>query len=308
MPEKLSIGIDLGGTKISGIVLGTGGKTVAQRRIAAPRVSYQETLNAVRDLVRDLESDLAPAHPSLPVGIGVPGSISAKDRCLQNANSVWLNGKPLDADLQKLLDRPVRLANDANCFALSEYTDGAAIGARTVFGVIIGTGCGGGIIRNGEIIDGPRGIGGEWGHNPLPSPESDELPGPACWCGRRGCIETWVSGPGLEADYALSTGVNLPAAEIVAATNDPDAVTCLEKHASRLARGLAGIVNILDPDVIVLGGGLSNMPHLYSRLPELISPHIFATDYSVDIRPPLHGDDSGVRGAARLWLQNKNNS
>jgi len=305
VPDRLSIGIDLGGTKISGIVLGTSPQPLAKRRIDAPRENYQETLRAVRDLVRDLENDVARAP--LPVGIGVPGSISPKDGCLQGANSVWLNGKPLDRDLQELLDRPLRLANDANCFALSEYTDGAAQGADTVFGIIIGTGCGGGVVRFRKIIDGPRGIGGEWGHNPLPAPEPDEVPGPNCWCGRQGCMETWVSGPGLETDYLRTSGAILSASEIASATDDPVAVACLEKHASRLARGLAGVVNMLDPDIIVLGGGLSNMPHLYSRLPDLISPHIFATDGSVDIRPPKHGDDSGVRGAARLWLQNENN-
>ncbi len=303
MLDRLSIGIDLGGTKISGIVFGAAPDPWAKRRIDAPRQNYQDTLHAVRELVRDLETDVARAP--LPVGICVPGSISPKDGCLQNANSVWLNGKPLDKDLQELLERPLRLANDANCFALSEYTDGAAHGSDTVFGVIIGTGCGGGIVRCGKIVDGPRGIGGEWGHNPLPAPELDEIPGPDCWCGRHGCIEAWVSGPGLEADYQRASGARLTASDIASASDDTIAVSCLEKHANRLARGLASVVNMIDPDVIVLGGGLSNMPHLYSRLPELISPHIFATDCSVEIRPPKHGDDSGVRGAARLWLQNE---
>ncbi len=303
MPDRLAIGIDLGGTKISGIVLGAGPDALAKRRVDAPRDDYQDSLRAVRDLVRDLENDVA--RGPLPVGIGVPGSISPKDKCLQNTNSGWLNGKPLDRDLRELLDRPLRLANDANCFALSEYSDGAARGADTVFGVIIGTGCGGGIVRLGKIIDGPRGIGGEWAHNPLPAPEPDEMPGPDCWCGRRGCMEAWVSGPGLEADYLRASGVPLTAPEIASATDEIIAVGCLEKHANRWARGLAGVVNILDPDVIVLGGGLSNMAHLYSRLPELVSPHIFASNRSLDIRPPVHGDDSGVRGAAKLWLQNE---
>jgi fructokinase len=303
VPDRLAIGIDLGGTKISGIVLSEGPDPLAKRRIDAPRENYRDTLHAVRDLVHNLETDVA--RDPLPVGIGVPGSISPKDGCLQGANSIWLNGEPLDRDLQELLGRSLRLANDANCFALSEYTDGAARGADTVFGVIIGTGCGGGIVRYGKIIDGPRGIGGEWGHNPLPAPEPVEVPGPDCWCGRQGCMETWVSGPGLEADYLRASGKVLTASDVASATDDAIAVSCLEKHASRLARGLAGVINLIDPDVIVLGGGLSNMPHLYSRLPELISPHIFATDCSIDIRPPKHGDDSGVRGAARLWLQNE---
>ncbi len=297
-----SIGIDLGGTKISGIILGTAPEPLAKIRITAPKGHYRETLNTIRDIANRLEQEVGFQVP-LPVGIGVPGSISPKDNCLQNANSVWLNGKPILENLQEVLDRPVRLANDANCFAISEYTDGAGNGAKTLFGVIIGTGCGGGIVRNGSIIDGPRGIGGEWGHNPLPWPTMEEVPGPKCWCGLNGCLETWISGPALEADYFGETGKQLSAEQIAAASDNQTAILCLGRHANRLARGLASVVNMIDPDIIVLGGGLSNMPHLYSRLPELMARHIFATDKSVDIRPPLHGDDSGVRGAARLWRQ-----
>jgi fructokinase len=294
------IGIDLGGTKIEGVALASGGAELSRRRIATPRGDYAASVVAIRDLVAALE-----AVAGLPgtVGIAIPGSISPITGLLQNGNSIWLNGKPFDRDLAAALARPVRLANDANCFALSEAVDGAGAGKRSVFGVIIGTGCGGGIVVDGRLIDGPRGIGGEWGHNPLPWAGADEAPGPRCWCGRHGCMETWVSGPAIAADHARITSQVLSTEEIVAraAVGEPAAVASLDRHASRLARGLAHVVNIIDPDVIVLGGGLSKLAHLYETLPRLTPPHIFADAASIDIRPPKWGDAGGVRGAAWLW-------
>jgi fructokinase len=237
------------------------------------------------------------------IGIAVPGSISPLTGLLQNANSTWLNDRPFDRDLAAALSTPVRLANDANCFALSEAIDGAGENARTVFGVILGTGCGGGIVVNGRLLDGPRGIGGEWGHNPLPWTTSDEYPGPQCWCGRKGCLETWVSGPGMAADHARVTGETHTAIEIAAraSAGNGAATATLSRHAARLARGLAHVVNIIDPDVLVLGGGLSQLSHLYEQLPPLMAPHIFADQASVVIKTPKWGDASGTRGAARLW-------
>jgi fructokinase len=300
-PGSARIGIDLGGTKIEGVVLASGGEEVARRRIATPRGDYAGSVAAIRDLVLALEG--ASGRRECSVGIAIPGSISPATRRLQNGNSTWLNGRSFDADLAKAIGRPVRLANDANCFALSEATDGAGAGLRSVFGVILGTGCGGGIVHRGHVVDGPRGIGGEWGHNPLPWADAGEAPGPRCWCGRHGCMETWVSGPGMSADHARATGATIPAEEIVARASNGDgpAIDTLARHASRLARGLALVVNIIDPDVVVLGGGLSKLAHLYETLPGLMAPHIFADRASVDIRPPRWGDSSGVRGAAWLW-------
>jgi fructokinase len=232
----------------------------------------------------------------------MPGSISPRSGLVQNANSVWLNGRPFVADLEAALGRRVTAANDANCFALSEATDGAGAGAASIFGVILGTGVGGGFVHGGRLVDGPRGIGGEWGHNPLPWAEPSEHPGPACWCGRRGCMETWVSGPALASDHARVAGEPLETEVIVsrAAAGDGPCRGTLERHTSRLARGLAHVVNLLDPEVIVLGGGLSQLAHLYARLPDLMAPFIFADDGSVELRPPRWGDASGARGAARL--------
>ena len=336
------IGIDLGGTKIEGILLapGTAGggrdQILARKRIATPNSDYAGTINAIRDLVRVLETDLDPPSTSthqgrsgggLPVGIGMPGSIAPRSGLVQNANSTWLNGKAFMRDLHDAMGRDIRCANDANCFALSEALDGAGIGARTVFGVILGTGCGGGIVVDKKLLDGPRAIGGEWGHNPLPWPQviaaqkdeeaeagvtfpSNELPGPQCWCGRHGCMETWVSGPALSADHERHTSERLDA-QIIAdragkrstgsALQHKQARQSLDRHALRLARGLAAIVNVIDPDVIVLGGGLSKLVHLYDELPGLMAPFIFAEDHSVSIKPPKWGDASGVRGAAWLW-------
>lgn len=297
---SVRIGVDLGGTKISAVALAPDGTELARRRISAPRGDYRASVEALAGLVRELEATIG---SQASVGIGMPGSISPATGLAQNGNSIWLNGKPLKRDVEAALGRPVRMANDANCFALSEAVDGAGADGRIVFGVIVGTGCGGGIAIDRTVLDGPRGIGGEWGHNPLPWPGADETPGPECWCGRRGCMEVWVSGPALAADHTRVTGqVLVPEAIVLRAeTGDAPALATLDRHASRLARGLGAIVNLIDPDVIVLGGGLSRLSHLYEALPRAIAPHIFADDPKITIRPPVHGDDSGVRGAARLW-------
>ena len=312
----LRIGIDLGGTKIEGLALASDGSDRARQRIPAPQDDYEATVWAIADLVTALEAAAGATAPAT-VGIGMPGSISPATGRVQNANSIWLNGRPLGVDIERRLGRPVRLANDANCFAVSEATDGAGAGARSVFGVILGTGCGGGLVVDGRLFDGPRGIGGEWGHNPLPWADADEHPGPQCWCGRVGCMETWVSGPGLARDHramavrsmggAHGPTTTLPAAldaeGIVrrAQVGDAEARASLDRHASRLARGLACVVNMIDPDVIVLGGGLSNVANLYEVLPELMAPWIFCDAPTVRVVPPQWGDSSGVRGAAWLW-------
>ena len=298
------IGIDLGGSKIAGVALNARDETVAEIRRDSPRDDYEATLSAIVECVTALERQAGGAEliGAGTVGIGTPGSFSPRTELMQGSNAVWLNGRPLSRDLEARLGRPVRMENDANCFALSEASDGSAAGAQTVFGVIVGTGCGGGIIRNRTPLHGPNRIGGEWGHVPLPWAEPDELPGPECWCGRHGCMETWISGSGLERDHHVVTGKRLSGPEIVAAAaTDPDSQATLDRHVSRMARGLAMIVNIIDPDVIVLGGGLSQLDHLYDRLPDAMKPYIFAADPVVDLRPPRFGDTSGVRGAARLW-------
>lgn len=300
------IGIDLGGTKIEGLVIDGSGRELARARIASPRGDYRQAIDAIGRLVAELEGQVS--HRGAALGLGIPGSLSARTGRVRNANSTWLNGQSLLDDLQAYFSengtpRAIRIANDANCFALSEATDGAGQGARSVFGVIAGTGVGGGIVLNGSVVDGPLGIGGEWGHNALPWPTPEEYAGaPQCWCGRAGCMESWVSGPGLSHDHERSTGERLSAEEIVqrADAGDGAARVTLSRHADRLARGLAQVVNLLDPEVIVLGGGLSNMAHLYDVLPGLIRPHIFADAPDVVIRPPKWGDASGVRGAA--WL------
>jgi fructokinase len=298
--SQCHIGIDLGGTKIEGVLLDREGATLARDRHAAPRGDYAATIAAIAGLVAELE---VTAGKTGSVGIGMPGSVSPRTGLVQGANSTWLNGMPLDRDLEARLGRPVRLANDANCFALSEAVDGAGRGARSVFGVIIGTGCGGGLVFDGRLIDGPNAIGGEWGHNPLPWSLPEEHPGPPCWCGRRGCMEAWVSGPALAADHLRVCGESLDAEAIAARAGrgDPAARATLHRHADRLARGLAHVINVFDPEVIVLGGGLSRMAHLYDEVPGLARPHVFAADPTIDIRPPRWGDASGVRGAAWLW-------
>ena len=294
------IGIDLGGTKIAGVLLASDQTVVAEARRPAPKGDYTNTIEAIAAVVAELE---AKGATGASIGIGMPGCIAPSTGRVQNANSTWLNDKPLKSDLEARMGRPVRLANDANCFVLSEASDGAAAGARIVFGVIVGTGCGGGIAVDGRLVDGPRAIGGEWGHTPLPWMTSDEFGRTTCWCGRKGCLETWVSGTGLARDHQACSGAALTGEQIVAAAakGDSAAQLSLDRHAGRLARGLALICNILDPHVIVLGGGLSQLSHLYRVLPGLMAPYILAVDSAVDIRPPRWGDASGVRGAARLW-------
>lgn len=298
--DTLKIGIDLGGTKISAVVMSKDNTVLKQLRIPSPQGSYEKTMQALIQVINELESTLS--HKA-QIGIGLPGSISPKTGLIQNANSTWLIGKPLDKDLMQAMDREIRFANDADCFALSEATDGAAAGKQNVFGVIVGTGCGGSLIINQKIVTGPRGISGEWGHTPLPWPDHSEVNATKCWCGQNGCLETWISGTGLGKDHERVTGESIPAKEVVerAEEGDQSALQTLDRHASRLARGLAVIVNIIDPDVIVLGGGLSNVSSLYQKVPEAMKPYIFSDNKEVAIVPPEYGDDSGVRGAAWLW-------
>jgi fructokinase len=296
---RARIGIDIGGTKIEAIALDAGGAESFRERIATPRGDYDRTIETIDALVRHAEAVVGSAS----VGIGMPGVISPATGLVKNANSTWLNGRPLAEDLATRLRRPVRLANDANCFALSEATDGAAAGKPVVFGVILGTGVGGGVVTHGRIVTGANAIAGEWGHNPLPFPGPGELPGPECYCGRTGCIETFLSGPGMAHDHHAVTGRLVTPEEIVgaAARGDGEAMATLARYEHRLARGLASIVNVLDPDVIVLGGGMSNVARLYERVPALWSEFIFSDAVVTRIAPPVHGDSSGVRGAAWLW-------
>jgi fructokinase len=293
----MRIGVDLGGTKIEGIAISADGATRVRRRIPAPRGDYGRTLTAVVDLVHQIEREIGVRGS---VGIGIPGAVSPATQLIKNANSTWLIGRPLAEDIARLLDRPVRLANDANCFALSETTDGAGADADVVFGVILGTGTGAGIVVHGKVLTGANAIAGEWGHNPLPAPNEEERPGPACYCGRLGCIETFLSGPGLARDY--SGGV-INAEEIVvrAASGEALALAALARYEERLARALAGVINIIDPDVIVLGGGLSNIERLYASVPQLWEPHVFSDRVTTRLVRAMHGDSSGVRGAAWLW-------
>jgi fructokinase len=308
MPAGLRIGIDLGGTKTEGIVLDELGREAHWLRVQSPRHDYDATLRTIADLVAALAAN---THVSsyAPVGIGTPGAISPATGVIKNANSTWLNGRPLQTDLERVLDRPVRIANDADCFALSEATDGAGAGADTVFGVIVGTGTGGAIVRERRLLSGPNAIAGEWGHNMLPWPRDGEWPGPPCYCGRTACIETFLSGPGLERDYASSPGAStvdgraLTALEIcqLAEQGDAPADAALARYEHRMARGLASVINILDPHVIVLGGGMSNVKRLYERVPQIWGEFVFSDRVDTRLVPPVHGDASGVRGAARLW-------
>ncbi|VAW16627.1 Cryptic sugar kinase Mak [hydrothermal vent metagenome] len=296
----LQIGIDLGGTKIAGMALNAGGDVLASTRVATPKDDYDGALDAIAAVVAKLETQ---AGGTGTVGVATPGSISPRTGVFQNANSTWLNGRSFPADLEAKLGRAVRTANDADCLALSEATDGAGKGHRTVFGVIVGTGCGGGIVHDGSLLSGPHSATGEWGHVPLPWARDDERPGPDCWCGQRSCLETWLSGTGLEDDYERAGGRRLTGEAIVTAAAGGDAAAqgCLDRHASRLGRGLAMIVNILDPDIVVLGGGLSQLEHLYNVVPALAAPYIFADHANLTLAPPVHGDASGARGAAWLW-------
>jgi len=296
----IRIGIDLGGTKIEVIALDADQVVRARHRTQTPRNDYAGTLRAIGGLVARVESETGARGT---VGIGIPGSLSPFTGRMRNANSVWLNGKRLDVDLTEVLGRLVRLANDADCFALSEAVDGAGSGAGTVFGMIIGTGTGGGIVVNGCLLTGPNRIAGEWGHNPLPWLREEEYPGPPCYCGKQGCIETFLSGPGFARDFREVTGRDLTPEQIVAASaaHDLEAEAALRRYEDRIARALAGVVNLLDPDVIVLGGGLSNLDRLYQEIPRLIGRYLFSDGAHIDLRPPVHGDSSGVRGAAWLW-------
>jgi fructokinase len=299
------IGIDLGGTKIEGVAIDAAGTLLARERVATPRDRYEDTLGAIAGLVARLERDVA---ARCTIGVGMPGAVSPATGLIKNANSTWLNGRTFAADLGAALGRPVRVANDADCFALSEAADGAAAGAPTVFGVILGTGVGGGVVVHQRLVAGPNAIAGEWGHNPLPWPRDDERPGPACYCGQRGCIETYLSGPGVAREFASAAGsapgVPVPDAAAIAARaagGDALAESLLQRYEDRLARGLASIVNVLDPHVIVLGGGLSNLSRLYTGVPARWSRYIFSDRVDTRLVPAAHGDSSGVRGAAWLW-------
>jgi fructokinase len=287
------IGIDLGGTKTEAIALDGDGATRLRHRVPTVPGSYEATIETIKELVGAFETEL---RARATVGVGIPGAISPASGLVKNANSTWLIGRPLDRDLAAALGRPVRLANDADCFALSEASDGAAAGAPVVFGVILGTGVGGGIVVNGRLLAGPNAIAGEWGHNPLPWPTDDERPGPLCYCGRTGCIESFLSGPAL----GRHDGRGLTAVEI-AQRGDTQSELSLARYEERLARALAHVINILDPHVIVLGGGLSRVARLYDNVPRLWGPWVFSDAVSTRLLPPLHGDTSGVRGAAWLW-------
>ena len=291
------IGIDLGGTKIEIALLGPDGQEALRERIATPS-GYDATLRALTGLVCAAEQRIG---VTASVGIGIPGVISPATGVVKNANSIALNGHALDRDLSGLLAREVRVENDANCFALSEATDGAGAGQPVVFGVILGTGCGGGIVVHGRVIQGPHRVAGEWGHNPLPWPRKEELPGPACWCGKQGCQETWLAGPSLARDCDGEDARDASVLPARAAAGEAKARAALARHADRLARGLAVVVNFLDPDVIVLGGGLSNMEHLYRDVPPLLKRYVFSDVIETPVLRNRHGDSSGVRGAAWLW-------
>ena len=296
----MRIGIDLGGTKIEAVALDADDRELARLRVATPQGDYGATLAAVAALVADIERATGRRGT---VGLGTPGALSPATGLIKNANSTCLNGRPLDRDLEALLGRPVRLANDANCLAASEAADGAAAGMGIVFAIILGTGVGGGIAVDGRPLVGRNAIAGEWGHNPLPRPLDAERPGPACYCGRRGCIEAFLSGPALAADHAARGGPGMAAPAIVARAEAGDALACavLEAWLDRLARALAAVVNLLDPDVIVVGGGLSHIARLYDEVPRLWGPHVFSDRVATPLVRARHGDASGVRGAARLW-------
>ena len=297
------IGIDLGGTKIEGIALDENGIELARQRIATPEGDYQGTLIAIKSLIDQLESSI---KKQASIGICTPGALSyakSSGGLLKNSNSVCMNGKPVFQDLEVLLQRPVKITNDANCFALSEAIDGAAKNAAIVFGVIVGTGVGAGIVVNKQVLNGANSIAGEWGHNPMPWPSSDELPGPVCYCGKNGCIETFLSGPGLAKDHELHTGHVLTSRQIVKQAEHGDGVSeeSLQRYERRMAKGLAHVINILDPNVIVLGGGMGNIQRLYHTVPRLWGEYVFSDTVSTKLLAPQHGDSSGVRGAAWLW-------
>jgi fructokinase len=295
----IRIGVDFGGTKIEAAAIDGGGQFQARVRASNPG-RYQAALDQVRDLVAEAERQAGAAGS---VGVGAPGSVSPKTGLIRNANSTWLNGRPFREDLERVLDRPVRIANDANCLALSEATDGAAAGARVVFAAILGSGCGAGLVVDGRLVDGRNGVAGEWGHMPLPWPRAGEYPPPVCWCGQAGCMELYVSGRALETDYRRRGGERVPAQAVVARARagDEQAAGALADYIDRLGRGLAVICNLVDPDVIVLGGGMSNVEELYARTPTVIGRRLFSDVFDTPLVAAAHGDSSGVRGAAWLW-------
>lgn len=290
-------GVDLGGTKTEIIAIGPDGAERHRTRIPTPR-RYEDIIAAIADLVRGAERETGAAGS---VGVGIPGCLSPATGLVKGANTQALNGRSLDRDLAAAIGRPVRVSNDANCFALSEASDGAAAGRRSVFGVILGTGCGGGVVVDGRIIEGRHGIAGEWGHNPLPWMTAAEHPGPRCWCGRHGCMEVFVSGPALAADCDGPQARDASGIAARAAAGEARAIAALERHADRLARGLAAVIDLLDPEAIVLGGGVSNMDHLYTALPKLLPRYVFSDVTTTPVLKAAHGDSSGVRGAAWLW-------
>ena len=295
----IQIGVDFGGTKIEAAALSPEGAFLARIRAPNPG-SYDAALRTVQELVEQAES-VAGAKGT--VGIGTPGSISPRTRLMRNANSVWLNGRDLNADLSAALKRPVRIANDANCLALSEVVDGAAAGSKVAFAVVLGTGCGGGLVINQQLVEGANGIGGEWGHIPLPNPRGDEQIAPLCWCGHHGCLETWISGSGLERDFQSIHGERRTAEEVIGLMRDGDeqALSSFHRYSDRLARALATVCNIVDPDTIVFGGGLSNVAELFTALPAAIGSYVFSDTWTTNLVAARWGDSSGVRGAARLW-------
>jgi fructokinase len=309
MAGRIRIGIDLGGTKIEGLALDEAGAEMARLRVGTPQHDYAATVQAIVDVVHDLERRVGGGGAGkgdelASVGVGIPGTVVRATGLVKNANSTWLNGQPLERDLGIALRRPVRCANDANCLAVSEATDGAAAGAGLVFAVILGTGCGGGIAVNGQVHVGPNGVAGEWGHNPLPWATPDELPGAPCYCGQRGCIETWISGTGLANDHERVTGQRLTGPGIVAAAEagDADAEASMVRLEDRIGRALGSVVNLLDPDVIVIGGGLSKVGRIYGNVRPVIERYLFGGGaLATPVLPAKHGDASGVRGAAWLW-------
>ncbi|WKL58913.1 ROK family protein [Asticcacaulis sp. ZE23SCel15] len=305
----LYIGVDFGGTKIEAAALSADGTFLSRQREPNPG-SYPAAIRLVSDLIARVETEAKTKAPELErvsatVGIGSPGSLSPRTGVMRNSNSTYLNGKPFRQDLETALGRPIRLANDANCLALSEAVDGAGAGAGSVFAIIVGTGCGGGLVVNGHLAEGANGIAGEWGHMPLPWPKPEEYPGPKCWCGLQGCLETWVSGTGFARDFAETTGRHMKGEDIIGAmrAGDRDAMAAFDRLLSRLGRSMATIVNILDPEVFVFGGGLSNVPEIYERLPGMIEPYVFSDSWQARLSAARWGDLSGVRGAAYLWRE-----
>ncbi|MBF0218332.1 MAG: ROK family protein [Gammaproteobacteria bacterium] len=297
----MRIGIDLGGTKIEIVALDENGDILHRKRVDTPQGDYRGTVAAIVALITECDTLLG---MKATVGVGIPGAPSPETGLIRNANSVCLIGQPLQADIEAAIGRPIRLENDANCFAVSEAVDGAGKGYETLFGVILGTGCGGGLVVKGEVLRGRHAIAGEWGHNPLPWPTITEIPGPDCYCGQQGCLEQWISGTGIARDHLAITGQDLLAPAIVAAATagDPIAEATLQRYEQRLARALAHVINIFDPHVIILGGGMSKVSRLYDNVPKLWEPYVFTTDHvNTPLLPPVHGDSGGVRGAAWLW-------